>query len=175
MLAAASSQPVKEALLQEQKDPAVAEVTPNSIEELAVMLESAAKILPPDETDLREQISQRLATGGFRPGSAPPASAPAFAAPVARHAQPVGMGRMPRQRRERVRLGSECPTELESAFEKALNSALRWLTHAPQPTQAESDRLRNRRRSAEDRSMLNSSAAASEVVLKRCPTWPRIG
>lgn len=167
MLAAKASPPVREALLQEKKEPEAEEHTPNSIEELAVMLENAAKMMPPDETktDFREEITRRLATGGFRPGSAPPSSAPALAAPVPRHT---------RQRRERVRLGSECPTELESAFENALKSAWRWLMHAPQPMPTETSRRANRRRSAEDSSSLPSPPAV-EKVLKRCPTWPRIG
>lgn len=179
MLAASSSPPVAEQLKNTSfgPPPIWKEDTPTSIEDLAAMLEVTAKALPKESNEeLQTEVSQRLATGSSSPPAARASSSMAFAAPVA---QPMMLGR-PRQRRERranVRLGSQSPTELESAFESALKSAWCWLTHAPQPMPSPKERGASRRRSAEDGS-LQRTAAPSHVgeerlpaLLKRTPTW----
>ena len=182
MLAASASPPVAEQLKNTSfgPPPMWKEDTPTSIEELAAMLEVTAKALPKESNEeLQTEVSQRLATGSSSPPAARASSSMAFAAPVARPAHPMMLGR-PRQRRERranVRLGSQSPTELESAFESALKSAWRWLTHAPQPMPSPKERGASRRRSAEDGRM-QRTAAPSHVeeerppaLLKRTPTW----
>ena len=169
MLAASSSPPVAEQLKITSfgPPPIWKEDTPTSIEDLAAMLEVTAKALPKESNEeLQTEVSQRLATGSSSPPAARASSSMAFAAPVA---QPMMLGR-PRQRRERranVRLGSQSPTELESAFESALKSAWRWLTHAPQPMPSPKERGASRRRSAEDGSLQRTAAP----TLKRTPTW----